>query len=109
MFSQHRHKLAEVIDDPIVLASKLKEHDYISDTLHKKLQSKGDSDEQKSIFLLDAIEKYLKYADDEAYEHLEKIMAILDKVGGTLKMITKKMRKELTDTPSNENSIAVVV
>lgn len=110
MFSQHSHKLAEAIDDPVVLASILKEHKYITGTLLKKLQSaKGESDEEKSIVLVNAIEKYLKSADDESYEHLQKIMAILDEEGGALMNITKKIKKEFIDIPSKENSICFCV
>ena len=73
-FSQHSHKLAEAIDDPVVLAINYKEHKYITGTLLKKLQStKGESDEEKSIVLVNAIEKYLRSADNESYEHLQKL------------------------------------
>ena len=102
-FSKHSHKLAEAIaiDDPVVLAAIFKGHKYITGTLLKKLQStKGESDAEKSIVLVNAIEKYLKSADDESYEHLQKIMAILDEEGGALTNITKKIKKEFIDTPS---------
>ena len=54
--SQHSHKLAEAIDDPVVLVSILKECKYITGTLLKKLQSakgapESDKDRRSLSFL----------------------------------------------------------
>ena len=95
VFGEHFAQIVEAIDEPLMLATTLKEKGFIGRPLYRRLQStKGESDDEKSIAILSSIEALLSTSDD-AFNHLEQIMVILDGAGPALRNITKKMRRML--------------
>ena len=107
VFTNHFHELVQAIDDPVVLASKLKQHKYISGTVLNELKTTiGVSKDMKAISLLGPIETFVKLSDEPRKE-LEKILDLLAEEEGALKLVVNKMRKELR-TDSGELCITVI-
>lgn len=97
MFTKHYDDLRRAIEDPLVLAAKLKGQGYIGSSVLRNMRSvKGVSDDEKSIQLLNVIESLLTVHDD-AYGELEKLMSTLEEEGGAMKVVIKSMRAMLKE------------
>lgn len=85
------------IEEPLVLAAKLRGKGYIGSSLVRYMQSaKGISDDEKSIKLLNNLESFLR-VHDNAYGELEKLMFTMEEEGGALKVVINSMRTMLKE------------
>ena len=97
VFTRYYNKLVEAIEEPLVLAAKLKSEGYIGRSAVRNMESaRGVSDDEKSIKLLNDVESFLR-VHDNAYGELEKIMSILEEEGGALKVVINSMQTMLKE------------